>query len=161
MAIASGLTIVEGITHTVFIDNSANIDASCVGIVNVPGASLLGLRSMDPESRITTLNGRLIGTRVDLTKYSFFDYQMRRKSETLKYRKNQIGFSKKQQYAQITKTIGGSYYYSSKDVTQRLVNNLNCPNLDVIIRPPTNSGVRDYKNPGYYYDKKIPYLPSL
>ena len=159
MAVASGLTIIPGITHTVLVDNLGNIDASCNIIVNDPESNLLRLRSNDPISQITTLIGRTNGTKVDLTRYSFFDYQMRRKSETLQYKKNQTDNSKKKQYAQISKTKGGSYYYSSRDLTQGL--NRDCPNLDVIIRPPTNSGVHDYKYPGYYYDVKVPYLSSL
>lgn len=151
--------IIDGITHTVFIDNSGNIDPSCNTIVNNPLGNLLGLRSNNPASQVKTLNGRAIGTRVDLTTYSFFDYQMRRKSESLQYRKNQSDNSKKKQFANISKSKGGSYYYSSKDLTQGL--NRDCPNLDVIIRPPTNSGVHDYKYPGYYHDRKVPYLSGL
>jgi hypothetical protein len=151
--------VIDGITHTVFLDNAGNIDASCALFANSPDGNLLGLRSNDPISQVRTLNGRTTGTRVDLTRYSFFDYQMRRKSESLQYRKNQSDNSKKKQFANISKSKGGSYYYSSKDLTQNL--NRDCPNLDVVIRPPTNSGVRDYKYPGYYFDRKIPYLPSL
>ncbi len=158
----AAVPIVPGITHTVFVNDLGAIDPSCVGIVDVPGASLLGLRQMDPTSRITTLNGRLNGTNVDLTKFSFFDYQMRRKAETLQYRKNQSYLSKKQQYSKITNTKSGSYYYSSQDITQKLNSqNLDCPNLDVIVRNPINSGVHDYKYPGYYYNVNVPYLSSL
>lgn len=158
----AAVAVVPGITHTVFVDNLGAVDPSCVGIVDVPGASLLGLRQMDPTSRITSLNGRLTGNKLDLTKFRLFDYQMRRKAETLQYRKNQSYLSKKQQYSKITNTKNGSYYYSSQDVTQKLNSqNLNCPNLDIISRNPTNSGVHDYKYPGYYYDANIPYLPSL
>jgi hypothetical protein len=159
MAVASGLTIIRGITHTTFVDNSGNIDASCNTIVNNPIANLLGLRSNDPISQVRTLNGRNTGTKLDFTRYSFFDYQMRRKSESLQYRKNQSDTSKKKQYAQISKTTRGSYYYSSQDLIQKM--STDCSNLDVIIRPPTNSGVHDYKYPGYYFDRKVPYLPSL
>ena len=159
MAVASGLTIIPGITHTVFVDELGNIDASCALFVNNPEVNLLRLRSNDPISQIITLNGRTTGTRLDLTRFSFFDYEMRRKSETLQYKKNQSDTSKKKQYAQISKTKSGSYYYSSKDLSQS--SNRDCPNSDVIIRPPTNSGVHDYKYPGYYYDVKVPYLPSL
>jgi hypothetical protein len=153
------VTIIPGITHTSFVDNLGTIDASCALIANVPQANLLGLRTNDAISQVRSLSGRNTGTKLDFTRYSFFDYQMRRKSETLQYKKNQADNSKKKQFAQISKTKGGSYYYSSKDLTQRLYTD--CPNLDVIIRPSTNSGVRDYKYPGYYYDVKVPYLPSL
>ena len=154
------IIIVPGITHTFLVDDQGTLDAACADIINDPSANLLALRVMDPTSRITTLNGRLSGTKVDLTKFTFFDYHMRRKAETLQYRKNQSQLSKKQQYAQINKTTNGSYYYSSQDITQRLAQNLNCPNLDVIVRVPTNSGVHDFKYPGYYYDVNIPYLPN-
>jgi hypothetical protein len=151
--------IIDGITHTIFLDNSGNIDASCALFANVPGVNLLDLRSNNIISQVRTLDGRTTGTKVDLTRYSFFDYQMRRKSESLQYRKNQLDISKKKQFANISKTKGGSYYYSSQDLIQGLYKD--CPNLDVIIRPPTNSGVHDYKYPGYYHDRKVPYLPSL
>lgn len=157
----AAVPVIPGITHTVFVNNVGTIDPSCVGIVDVPGASLLGLRQMDPSSRITSLNGRTNGTNLDLSRFSFFSYQMRRKAEALQYRKNQITLTKKQQYAQISKTGSGSYYYSSLDLTQKQNLSLNCPNLDVIVRPPTNSGVNDIKYPGYYYDVSVPYLPSL
>ena len=155
------IPVVPGITHTFLVDDLGVTDPSCVGIVDIAGASLLNLRTMNPESQITTLNGRLIGTRVDLTRFSFFDYTMRRKAETLQYRKNQAPLSKKQQYASVSHTKNGSFYYSSRDVTQNLVNRLNCPNLNVIVRPPTNSGINDYKYPGYYYDVNVPYFPKL
>jgi hypothetical protein len=83
---------------------------------------------------------------------------MRRKAETLQYRKNQTGFSKKKQYSQIS-NIGGLY---SEQVLTRIVNtNCSIIDIDAVVRPPTNSGVHDYKYPGYYYDKSVPYLPSL
>lgn len=151
--------IIDGITHTFFLDNSGNIDPSCNTIVNNPEGNLLGLRSNDAISQVRTLSGRTSGTKLDLTKYSVFDYQMRRKAESLQYRKNQTGVSKKKQFAQVSKSMGGSYYYSSKDLIQEI--STDCSNLDVIIRPPTNSGVRDYKYPGYFYDVRIPYLSSL
>jgi len=158
----AAVPVLPGITHTVFVNDLGVLDPSCVGIVDVPGASLIGLRQMDPTSIITSLNGRLSGTKVDLTKFSFFQYQMRRKAESLQYRKNQSYLSKKQQFSKISSTSNGSYYYSSRDLTQLLnIQNLNCPNLDVIVRPPTNSGVHDYKYPGYFYDANVPYLSSL
>jgi hypothetical protein len=157
--VASGLTVIEGITHTVFIDDAATIDPSCALIVNVPGANLLRLRSMRPINQVTSINGRLSGTKLELTTHSVFDYQMRRKAEALQYRKNQTGFSKKKQYSKIS-NIGG--LYSDKFLT-KLISNLDCSNVDIdaIVRPPTNSGVHDYKYPGYYYDKSVPYLPTL
>ena len=76
----AAVPVVPGITHTVFVDDLGAIDISCVGIVDVPGASLIGLRQMDPTSRITSLNGRTSGTKLDLTKFSVFQYKMRRKA---------------------------------------------------------------------------------
>jgi hypothetical protein len=153
------VTVIPGITHTVFVDDAGTVDVSCALIVNVPGANLLNLRSMDTISQVTSINGRTIGSRLDLSRFSVFDYQMRRKAEALQYRKNQIGFSKKKQYSQIS-NIGGLY---SAQALTRIVSNLNCSiiDIDAVVRPPTNSGVHDYKYPGYYYDKSVPYLPSL
>ena len=65
--------------------------------------------------------------------------------------------SKKKQYSQIANS-GGSYSIQS---LKKIVDSENCPNSDTIVRPPTNSGVYDYKYPGYYYDNNVPYLPSL
>uniref|UniRef100_A0A6C0D1V4 Uncharacterized protein n=1 Tax=viral metagenome TaxID=1070528 RepID=A0A6C0D1V4_9ZZZZ len=152
------ITVIPGITHTVFVDNAGTVDASCALIVNVPGANLLNLRSMNNTNQVTSINSRTIGTRLDLSRFSVFDYQMRRKAETLQYRKNQTGFSKKKQYSQIS-NIGGLY---SEQVLTRIVNaNCSVIDIDAVVRPPTNSGVHDYKYPGYYYDKSVPYLPSL
>jgi len=162
MAAIFPIQVREGITHTVFVDDLGNLlNVSCADFVNVPGASLIQLRQMKPESQITEINGRLTGNKLNFTTNTLFDFEMRRKAETLQHKKNQSGFSKKKQFAQISKTVSGSYYYSSKDLTQRLVNQLDCPSLDTIIRPPTNSGIHDYKYPGYYYDVSVPYLPNL
>jgi len=156
--VASGITIIPGITHTSLVDDQGTIDASCNLIVNDPTANLLALRTMNQASQIISLDGRLIGQRLDLSKFSLNDYQMRRKAETLQYRKNQTGFSKKQQYSKIS-NIGGLY---SEQFLIKRINQTNCPNQDVIPRPPTNSGVHDFKFfPGYYYDARIPYLNSL
>lgn len=152
------VTVIPGITHTVFVDDAGTVDTSCALIVNVPGANLLNLRSMNNINQVRSINSRTIGTRLDLSRFSVFDYQMRRKAETLQYRKNQTGFSKKKQYSQIS-NIGGLY---SEQVLTSIVNaNCSIIDIDVVVRPPTNSGVHDYKYPGYYYDKSVPYLPSL
>jgi len=162
MAAIFPIEVTEGITHTVFVDNSGNLlNASCAEYVNALGASLIQLRQMKPESQIIDINGRSSGNKLNFTTNTLFDYEMRRKAETLQYKKNKSGFSKKTQFAHISKTLSGSYYYSSKDLTQSIVNRLDCPRLDTIIRPPTNSGIHDYKYPGYYYDVSVPYLPSL
>jgi hypothetical protein len=152
------VTVIPGITHTVFVDDAGTVDVSCALIVNIPGANLLNLRSMNNVNQVRSISGRLSGTKLDLTRYSEFDYQMRRKAETLQYRKNQTGFSKKKQYSRIS-NIGGLY---SEQVLTRVVNTkCSIIDTDAIVRPPTNSGVYDYKYPGYYYDKSVPYLPSL
>ena len=159
------LTVYPGITHTSLVDDSGNIittyNASAADIVNDPIANLLSLRTNDSLSQVRTLTGRSDGYKVPLGIFSIMDYSMRRKAETLQYKKNQIPFTTKQQFAKIANTRGGSYYYSSQDLTQKIASGLNCPNLDVISRPPSNSGVHDYKYPGYYHDRKVPYLPSL
>jgi len=158
------LNVVPGITHTVFVDDLGVTNPSCVGIVDVPGASLLNLRSMPPQSQILSLNGRISGMKLDLTEFSLLDYQMRRKAEILQHKKNQTNpsVSKKLQYAKASNATGGSYYYSNKDLITKLNNNLsNCSNLDKIVRPPTNSGIHDYKYPGYFYNVSVPYLPNL
>jgi|LauGreSuBDMM15SN_2_FD.fasta_scaffold86513_2 hypothetical protein len=159
------VTVYPGITHTVLVDDSGNIvttyNLSAAEIVNDPTANLLSLRTNDVISQVSTLIGRSNGYRVPLGTFSFADFKMRRKAETLQYKKNQNSLSTKQQFAKISKTTSGSYYYSSQDLTQKIAAGLNCPNLDVIPRPPTNSGIRDNKYPGYYYDINVPYLPQL
>lgn len=162
MAAVFPIPVTPGITHTVFVDDLGNLlNASCVDIVNVPGASLIELRQMATESRITSLDGRTIGNTLNFTRFTLFDYEMRRKAETLQHTKNKLGVSKKQQYSSLSNTATGSYQYSSRMIIDKLKNNLDCPTMDTIIRPPTNSGIRDYKYPGYYYDVNVPYLPSL
>jgi len=149
-------TVIPNITHTVLVNDLGVTNPSCVGIVDIPGLSLLNLRTMDPISQVRTLDGRRTGTTLNLIDYTFFDYQMRRKAEILNYKKNE---SKKQQYSNLSKTNNGSYNYSNRDVIKKL----KCPkfNPDIIVRPPTNSGVKDYKYPGYYYDSTVPYIPNL
>ena len=162
MAAVFPIPVTPGITHTVFVDDLGNLlNASCANVVNVPGASLIELRQMAPESRITSLDGRIVGNIIGFTKFTFFDYEMRRKAETLQHTKNKLGLSKKQQYSSLSNTGSGSYQYSSKIILDKLKNNLDCPSMDTIIRPPSNSGIRDYKYPGYYYDVNVPYFPSL
>jgi len=163
LPVALPIEVTAGITHTVFVDDLGNLlNASCAEFVNAPGASLLKLRQMAPISQITEINGRLTGNKVVFTTNTLFDYEMRRKAETLQHKKNQSGFSKKKQFADISRTRSGSYFFSSsRDLNQRIINQLDCPSSDTIIRPPTNSGIRDYKYPGYYYDINVPYYPSL
>ena len=144
----------QNITHSVLVDNLGNfINVSCADYTG-----LLLLRTMNPP--ITTRDGRNTGVVLNLNKISLDSFTMRRKAETLQYRKNQTHLSKKQQFANISKINSGSYY-SSKDVLERLKNNLECSNLDLILKPPTNSGIHDYKSSGYYYDAKIPYIPNF
>ena len=96
MAAIFPIQVREGITHTVFVDDLGNLlNASCADFVNVPGASLIQLRQMKPESQITEINGRLTGNKLNFTTNTLFDFEMRRKAETLQHKKNQSGFSKK------------------------------------------------------------------
>lgn len=159
ITIIPGKTIFPGISHTKFVDDTGAIivDASCVNIINVDGMSLLNLRLMNQESQATTLQGRQTGTKLNLNIISYESYEMRRKAETFKYRKNELPLSKKKQYSQISNSRG-SY---SNQTLKKIAESKNCPNSDTISRPPSNSGVYDYKHPGYYYDVNIPYLPSL
>ena len=39
------MALAPGITHTRFVDNLGNVDPSCVGIVDIPGLSLINLRT--------------------------------------------------------------------------------------------------------------------
>lgn len=142
------------ITHSILVDNLGVINVSCVDYT-----SLALLRTMNPP--IITRYGRNEGTNINFNTNSLDSYNMRRKAESLQYRKNQYPLSKKQQFAKISKTISGSYYYSNKDLLQQIESNLICPNLDLMITPPTNSGIHDYKSSGYYYDVKIPFLTQL
>jgi len=162
MAAVFPIPVTSGITHTVFVDNSGNLlNASCAEYVNADGASLIQLRQMAPQSQITSLDGRIIGNTLNFTRFTLFDYEMRRKAETLQHTKNKMGVSKKQHFSSLSNSPAGSYQYSSKMVMDKLKSNLDCPNMDTIIRPPTNSGIRDYKYPGYYYDINVPYFPGL
>jgi hypothetical protein len=140
-------------THSILVDAAGVLKTTCVDY-----SGLAKLRSMSvPISRV----GRQRSMFIDFEKYSVDDYAMRQKAQTLQYTKNQNTLTKKQQYGNITQSKGGSYFFSSRDVSQRIVSNLICPSLDLSVTPPTNSGVHDYKFPGYYLDNNVPLIPSL
>lgn len=152
------------ITHSVLVDvdndgvETANSKSICNGITYT---GLIALRRMNPP--IITTNGRSRGTtpNLEFTKYSYADYTMRRKAETLQYNKNKLGLTKGQLYSRTVKITSGSYFYSSQDLLNYKKNNQDCININTTIFPPTKSGVHDYKFPGYYYNPDIPYFPSL
>lgn len=141
-------------------------------------AGLISLRTTGtgPPFRIpiTTLEGRLIGTNVKFNVGngpSYEDYKMRRKAETLKYRHGTnatgIVLSNRQNYTNIV-TNGGSNSYSSTKLKQIIAENNGiiperCLNQSLIwkVSTPSQSGVRDYKTPGYYLDPYVTYYPSL
>jgi hypothetical protein len=145
----------SNITHSILVNDLGVLNASC----STDFAPLVLLRTMNPP--IITRDGRTNGTKLNFNTTSLNAYIMRRKAETLQYRKNQSPLSKRQSFAKISQTGSGSYYYSNNDLLQRLEDNLNCPNLDLMLKPPTNSGIHDYKSSGYYYDVNVTYFPSL
>lgn len=138
----------DPITHSILVDAAGVLltDVSCVDY-----SGLIALRTTPIQ--ITTRIGRK-PTLIMSNTYSLTDYSMRQKAETLQYRKNQIPLSIKQQYGNLANN--GSYFYSSRDVSQRIKSKLDCPRLELIVTPPTNSGVHDYKFPGYYLDNSVP-----
>jgi len=139
------------ITHSILVDDAGVLrtDISCI---DYSGLALL--RTMTPPN--ITRTGRLPNLVMIFSTYKQSDYDMRKKAETLQYRKNQTPFSIKSQFSQVSKN--GSYYYSSQEVLQRIKTGLVCPNLDLIVRPPTNSGIRDYKFTGYYLNNNVPLI---
>jgi hypothetical protein len=122
---------------------------------------------------ITTLEGRLSGQNIKFNTAdigtSYEDYKMRRKAEVLKYRYGTnspgIVLTSNQMYKMASANKGG---YSSARLKQFAEqNNGNIPdkclelNKIWIVSTPTQSGVRDYKTPGYYLDPYVAYYPSL
>jgi hypothetical protein len=139
------------ITHSILVDDAGVLrtDVSCIDY-----SGLAALRTMTPPN--ITRTGRLPNLVMNFSLYKQSDYDMRKKAETLQHRKNQTPFSRKSQYSQVSKN--GSYFYSSQGVLQRIESRLVCPNLDLIVRPPTNSGIRDYTFPGYYLNNNVPLI---
>ena len=122
---------------------------------------------------ITTLEGRLTGQNIKFNTadigISYEDYKMRRKAEVLKYRHGVnapgIVLTSKNKYKSASTNSGS---YSTTRLKQLISeNNGNIPekclnqNKIWVISTPSQSGVRDYKTPGYYLDPYIPYYPSL
>ena len=138
----------EEITHSIYVDDAGVLrtDISCVDY-----SGLAVLRSM--KIPITTRIGRIPILTMDFSSFKQSDYDMRKKAEVLQYRKNQTPFSKKYQYAQISKN--NSYYYSNQALLKKIESGLICPRLDLIVNPPTNSGIHDYTFPGYYLDVNV------
>lgn len=119
-----------------------------------------------------TIIGRLSGQNIKFNTTigpNYEDYKMRRKAEVLKYRNGTnapgISLSNRQSYNNIVKN-GGSY--SSSRLKQVIAENNGfipekCLATKRIwkISTPSQSGVPDYKTPGYYLDPYITYYKSL
>uniref|UniRef100_A0A6C0ETG7 Uncharacterized protein n=1 Tax=viral metagenome TaxID=1070528 RepID=A0A6C0ETG7_9ZZZZ len=142
------MTTNDPITHSVLVDAAGVLrtDISCVDY-----SGLIAIRTNPIQ--ITTRVGRKPSLIMDIT-YSVNDYNMRKKADTLQYTKNKLPLTKKQQYGRLSDN--GSYFYSNQELIQKKQSELDCPSLDLIVRPPTNSGIHDYKFPGYYLNNSIP-----
>lgn len=124
---------------------------------------------------ITTLEGRLTGQNIKFNTAaigtSYEDYKMRRKAEVLKYRHGTnapgIMLTSKQAYNNVVQKNAPNTFSSTRLKQLLEENNGNIPekclntNKIWVMNPPSNSGVRDYKMPGYYLDPYVPYYPSL
>ena len=138
-------------------------------------SGLIALRTTGNSNKayrvpITTLVGRLTGSNVVLdSNTTYEDYKMRRKAEVLKYRHANnapgIDLSNKKNYSNIVKK-GGSY--SSTRLKQVIADNNGtipekCLSMNRIwkVSTPSQSGVKDYKTPGYYLDPYVTYYTSL
>jgi hypothetical protein len=152
---------------------------------NVSYAPLLILRTIGSSGTIipiTTLDGRTTGksisfstnnneSNVDFTRNSYEELKMRRKAEVLTYtigsNATGIKLSNNNKYNSIVKTGGYNNYSNSKLKLIQTQNNGIVPssclpqNRIYIISPPSNSGVVDYKTPGYYLDPYVDYNPYL
>jgi hypothetical protein len=121
------------------------ISDKCSGIIRTPGVP------------ITTLDGRLRGNDISFNTTSYEEYKMRRKAETLQYKRLETTYqTKKTQFANIVNN-GKSY---SQAQLKKIANTQqqNCP---IIEYPATNSGVNAEYKMKYYYNTNIKYLPSL
>jgi hypothetical protein len=117
----------------------------------------IGSNPSNPIPPVTTLVGRTTGKNIVFTTHSYEEYKMRRKVGVLQYNTSihldgQVK-TKKQEFSHFSKVKGSSQFSQNK---LKMVQAQNCPE-DTLLRPPTNSGIRDRLFPGYRLNKEVPF----
>jgi len=162
-----------GITQSVVATNTACLQNPAYrGLINL---RTVGSNPNNPIKPILSIVGRTTGNNIQFNigiGTSFESLQMRRKAETLRYRKNAndpgIVLSKKGQFKDVV-TTGGNYNFSRAQLLRLLEeNNDSVPcsvgfnnGQPVVITPPWKSGIVDTEFEGYYLDPYVTYYPSL
>jgi hypothetical protein len=165
--------------------NNVNITQSVVAtnpacLQNPAYRGLINLRTVgsnpnNPIPPVLNIVGRTSGSNIQFNMgigTSYESLQMRRKAETLQYRKNAndpgIVFTKKEQFKDVVSS-GGNYNFSRAQLLRLLQENANevpCSigfnnGQPVLVTPPSKSGIVDTQFEGYYLDPYVTYYPSL
>jgi hypothetical protein len=116
----------------------------------------LGSNPNNPIPPVTTLVGRTSGENILFTDIRTYDARkMRRKVGVLQYNSTTHIHgdtkTKKQIYSQLASVKGASQYSQS---LLKKIESQNCEEAP-ILRPPTNSGIRDTTFPGYILNNSI------
>ena len=162
-----------GITQSVVASNLSCLqDPAFTALINL---RTVGSNPNNPIPPVTDLIGRTSGNNIQFNiglGTSYDSLQMRRKAETLQFRKNAndpgIVLSKKNNYKEVIKT-GGVYQFSQAQLTRLLAeNNDSVPcsigfnnGQPVGVTPPSKSGIIDTTFEGYYLNPYVTYYPSL
>lgn len=134
----------------------------------------VGSNQHNPIQPITDLYGRGSGNNIQFNMglgTSYDSLQMRRKAETLRYRKNAndpgVVLTKKNQFTQTLKS-GGAYNFSRAQLARLLEENGGVPcsigfnnGQPIDITPPWRAGISDPHFEGYYMNPYVTYYPSL
>jgi len=117
----------------------------------------IGSNPSNPIPPVTTLVGRTTGKNIVFTTYSYEEYKMRRKVGVLQYNTTihidrQVK-TKKQEFSHFSQVKGSSQLSQNR---LKILASQTCDDISVL-RPPTNSGIRDRKFPGYKLNKEVPF----
>ena len=164
--------------------NNVNITQSVVAtnpacLQNPAYRGLISLRTVgsnpnNPIPPVLNIVGRTSGSNIQFNMgigTSYDSLQMRRKAETLQYRKNAndpgIVLTKKEQFKDVVNS-GGNYNFSRTQLLRLLQENNEVPcsigfnnGQPVLVTPPSKSGIVDTQFEGYYLDPYVTYYPSL
>lgn len=160
------------ITQSVVATNPACLQNPAYrGLINL---RTVGSNPNNPIKPILNIVGRTTGSNIQFNMgigTSYDSLQMRRKAETLQYRKNSndpgILLTKKEQFNDVVKS-GGHYNFSRAKLLRLLQENNEVPcsigfnnGQPVLVTPPSRSGIVDTQFEGYYLDPFVTYYPSL
>jgi hypothetical protein len=128
--------------------NTTVVTRDC-GTVPVYLQPLVDLRQGNAAVPITDITGRLtVQTNIFVGGLKYEDFAMRRKAETFQHKGNSNKESQKTLFSKM------QYRKVMKNIDR--INS--CP---VLVYPPSNSGVKDVMFSGYFFNKNVPYRPSI